>query len=569
LGSETRTADRRGGFDALIESAGDAIVTSDDDGNVLSWNAAAERIFGYPAEEIVGRSLTELMPERFRDAHRAGHGRVVRTGETKVIGSTVELVGLHADGHEFPIELSLSTWTEGDRRYFAGIIRDIGERAELVRALKVSEERLEAILRSATDAIVAADSEGRILVWNPAAEALLGHAEADVIGRSLTMIVPERFRDAHREGIARVTGGGERHLIGSTVEIAALHASGEEIPVELSLATWEADSARFYAGILRDIRERKRAEEAISRANDELAEKNEQLEALSGKLAKYLSRQVYDSIFAGRTDVRVESYRKKLTVFFSDIQGFTELTDSMEAEPLSALLNEYLSEMSQIALAHGGTIDKFIGDGIMIFFGDPDTLGEREDALACARMAIAMRDRVHVLQEQWVNERGVPRTLHVRMGINTGFCTVGNFGSEDRLDYTIVGGQVNAASRLEANAAPDQILISHETYTLIKDQIYCEPVGEIKVKGIAYAMQTYQVMAEREPEEALPPIDERAEGFSLTMDAAFLSPGAAHRARHALRHALEVLDRAAAADEGEALPAADHDHDADDGSAPA
>jgi PAS domain S-box-containing protein len=535
---------------ALVDAAADAIVTSDEQGVIRSWNEAAGRIFGYGAEEVIGESLTILMPERFRDAHGAGHARVVATGETKVIGSVVELAGLHREGHEFPIELSLSTWIvpSGERR-FAGIIRDVSERAALVEALRASEEQFEAVLRSAADAIVVADAQGTFLLCNPAAEQLLGHRAEDLLGRSLTAIIPERFHEAHRAGIERVRGGGERHLIGGTVEVAARHASGEEIPVELSLSTWETERGRFFAGILRDVRERKRAEEELRQAYEELEEKTEQLEGLSGKLAKYLSRQVYDSIFAGRTEVRVESYRKKLTVFFSDIQGFTELTDSMEAEPLSALLNDYLSEMSRIALSHGGTIDKFIGDGIMIFFGDPDTLGEREDALACARMAIEMRERVHELHEQWVNERGVSSPLHVRMGINTGFCTVGNFGSEDRLDYTIVGGQVNAASRLEANAAPDQILISHETYTLIKDAIFCEPVGEVKVKGIAYPMRTYEVMAEREPDEGLPSIEERGEGFRLTMETATLSQADAHRARHALRHALEVLDRLAAADE--------------------
>ncbi len=548
-------ADERGAsgaelLGALVDAAADAIVTSDEQGVIRSWNEAAGRIFGYAADEVIGESLTILMPERFRDAHRAGHGRVVATGETKVIGSVVELAGLHREGHEFPIELSLSTWIvpSGERR-FAGIIRDVSERAALVEALRASEEQFEAVLRSAADAIVVADAEGNFRLCNPAAEQLLGHRADDLLGRSLTTIIPERFHEAHRAGIERVGGGGERHLIGGTVEVAARHASGEEIPIELSLSTWETQQGRFFAGIIRDVRERKRAEEELRRAYEELEEKTEQLEGLSGKLAKYLSRQVYDSIFAGRTEVRVESYRKKLTVFFSDIQGFTELTDSMEAEPLSDLLNDYLSEMSRIALSHGGTIDKFIGDGIMIFFGDPDSLGEREDALACARMAIEMRERVHELQEQWVNERGVSSALHVRMGINTGFCTVGNFGSEDRLDYTIVGGQVNAASRLEANAAPDQILISHETYTLIKDAIFCEPVGEVKVKGIAYPMRTYEVMAEREPDEGLPPIDERGEGFRLTMEPTSLSHADAHRARHALRHALEVLDRLAAADE--------------------
>lgn len=125
----------------------------------------------------------------------------------------------------------------------------------------------------------------------------------------------------------------------------------------------------------------------------------------------------------------------------------------MESEGLTHLLNHYLTEMSQIALAHGATIDKFIGDAILIFFGDPETKGAKEDALACVRMAIEMRDRMQELHLLWRDSR-IERPLRCRMGIHTDYCTVGNFGSEDRMDYTIIGGGVNTASRLEASARP-------------------------------------------------------------------------------------------------------------------
>jgi len=228
-------------------------------------------------------------------------------------------------------------------------------------------------------------------------------------------------------------------------------------------------------------------------ASEEIKTKNIQLEGLSAKLAKYLSPQVYDSIFSGKKEVRVETDRKKLTVFFSDIKDFTELTDNMEAEELSSLLNDYLNEMSKIALRYGGTIDKFMGDSIMMFFGDPETKGTKDDALACILMAIEMREFIKSLRWKW-EEEGISRPLRIRMGINTGFCTVGNFGSEDRLDYTIIGGQVNLTNRLEAIAETDQILISHETYALVKDIVLCEKKEKIKVKGIAYPIQTYQVV---------------------------------------------------------------------------
>jgi class 3 adenylate cyclase len=149
--------------------------------------------------------------------------------------------------------------------------------------------------------------------------------------------------------------------------------------------------------------------------------------------------------------------------------------------------------MSQIALEHGGTIDKYVGDAILIFFGDPETKGVKEDALACVEMAVAMRKRMQELAAVW-RESGIEKPLQCRIGINTGFCTVGNFGSEDRMDYTIIGGGVNLASRLESAAAPGEIYISFETYAQIKDEFHCEKRGQINVKGISYPVETYQVI---------------------------------------------------------------------------
>ena len=165
----------------------------------------------------------------------------------------------------------------------------------------------------------------------------------------------------------------------------------------------------------------------------QIEQKNRTLESLSNKLSKYLSPQVYASIFAGKQAVRLESQRKKLTIFFSDIAGFTETTDKMESEDLTELVNQYLTEMSRVALQFGATIDKYIGDAIMIFFGDPDSLGVKEDAIACVKMAVAMQQRMHELSNEW-RDSGIENPLICRVGIHTGYCTVGNFGSEDRMD---------------------------------------------------------------------------------------------------------------------------------------
>jgi class 3 adenylate cyclase len=133
-----------------------------------------------------------------------------------------------------------------------------------------------------------------------------------------------------------------------------------------------------------------------------------------------------------------------------------------------------------------------VGDAILIFYGDPETKGVREDALACVEMAVAMRERIRDLEKLW-RQSGIENPLLCRMGIHTGYCTVGNFGSEDRMDYTIIGGAVNTASRLETLAEPGQILISYETFAHVKDKFHCEKHGKAKVKGIAYPVDTYLV----------------------------------------------------------------------------
>ena len=244
----------------------------------------------------------------------------------------------------------------------------------------------------------------------------------------------------------------------------------------------------------------------------------EKIEQLASQLSKYLSPQVYQSIFSGKKNVKIEAYRKKLTVFFSDIKGFTEITDRLEPEVLSFLLNSYLNEMSKIALKYGGTIDKFVGDAILIFFGDPETRGEKEDAKACVLMAIEMQESMKKLHNIW-EDHGIFNPLEIRIGINTGFCNVGNFGSEDRLDYTIIGGEVNLASRLESSAETGQILISQETYALIKKDIICEKKDEINVKGISHKIQTYQVVDKNiNLMKNNMILDEEYDGFTLKVD---------------------------------------------------
>ncbi|MCH8531546.1 MAG: adenylate cyclase [Saccharospirillum sp.] len=256
----------------------------------------------------------------------------------------------------------------------------------------------------------------------------------------------------------------------------------------------------------------------LKTARQELHRQSQQYRALSQKLSKYLSPQVWQTIFLGKRDVKLETQRKRLVIFFSDIKGFSEISETMEAEALTELVNTYLTEMSRIVMKYGGTIDKFIGDAIMVFFGDPESKGVRQDALACVSMAIEMRKHMKVLRQRW-RAQGIQQPLEIRMGINSGYCTVGNFGAETRMDYTIIGKEVNLASRLESSAASGEILVSHETYSLIKDKILCREKGHINAKGFSRPVAIYQVVDFRKELGARHSFTElELEGFTMSLD---------------------------------------------------
>lgn len=284
-----------------------------------------------------------------------------------------------------------------------------------------------------------------------------------------------------------------RHITAPVVRITAAAAAFEDLrfqPESLARVRRRTDElgelARTFTRMADEVQTRT---ETLDRL---VAERTSELQSVANRLAKYLSPQIYSSIFSRKGEPAATLARKNLTIFFSDIEGFTDITDGMEPERLSFLINTYLREMSDIAIAHGGTIDKFIGDAILVFFGDPETEGDRNDALRCARMALRMRDRLLELAGLW-RENGISRPLHARMGITTGFCTVGNFGSDQRLDYTVIGSPVNLAARLQTAAEADTILIAESTWVLIHNAVDTTPMGKITPKGFVRPTEYYRL----------------------------------------------------------------------------
>ncbi len=306
----------------------------------------------------------------------------------------------------------------------------------------------------------------------------------------------------------------------------------------------EEIEARHYAELLKAYIKLNKEQNRLIRLSDKSQKKlsvaNAKLANFSTKLSKYFSPEVYNSLFTGELDVKVQTQRKLLTIFFSDLEGFTELTERLEPEVLTELLTHYLTEMSKIALRWGGTIDKYIGDAIMIFFGDPASKGEKADAVNCVRMAMEMVDQLAEVRAIW-KDKGLALPLNARMGIHTGICTVGNFGSEDRLDYTVIGNGVNLASRLESNAKPNSILISEDTYLHVRSEINCSKNNTIKVKGVSYPVQTYKVeglMVDQADQFGL--TEHQIPGLSLILDQSKIENRALIRKK--IKEVLDLLE---------------------------
>jgi adenylate cyclase len=259
-------------------------------------------------------------------------------------------------------------------------------------------------------------------------------------------------------------------------------------------------------------------------------------EAMNEHLKRYISPQLYATLATASGD-RTNN-RRQLTVCFTDLSGFTALMDRLPEESITRVLNEYLNAMADIAIRYGGTVDKFMGDGVMVFFGDPETNGAKEDAIACVKMALGMRGCLAGLARRWRTE-GLDNQLQMRVGIHSGYCSVGNFGSESRMDYTAVGGVVNIASRLEASAPIDGILISSSTRALVHEAICLEPFERQQLKGITKPVETFRVLAESR-ERQLEKLDEEVPGLRVQLNPREVNVAAA---RALLELALENLSR--------------------------
>jgi adenylate cyclase len=230
--------------------------------------------------------------------------------------------------------------------------------------------------------------------------------------------------------------------------------------------------------------------ELLATGFNQMVDGLQERDKLRTTFGKYMTESVLQHLLNGKVQLGGETLR--VTVLFSDIRSFTTISESMEAHALVALLNEYFTEMVSIVMNYGGVVDKYIGDAIMAIFGAP--VPTEHDAVNAVRAAVEMRAALGRLNER-LQARGV-QPLRTGIGIHTGDVVAGNIGSEQRMEYTVIGDPVNVASRLESNTKDlgVNVLVSATTYELTKDVIEARPVRELTVKGRAEPIMTYEVL---------------------------------------------------------------------------
>jgi PAS domain S-box-containing protein len=278
---------------SVVDNVLDGIITIDSRGTIESFNRAAEKLFGYAASEVIGQNVKMLMPEPYHGEHDGYLQNYFATGHPKIIGTGREVVGKRKDGSTFPMELAVSEFTLGLRRFFTGIVRDITERKHAEEELRQAEERMRSVVDHVVDGIITIDARATVKSFNPAAEKLFGYEQSEVIGLNVKMLMPEPYHSEHDRYMQNYLATGRRKIIGIGREVVGRRKDGSTFPMELAVSEFHLGRERFFTGIVRDITQRKQLENELRQRLDDLAEadrqKNEFLAMLAHELRNPLA----------------------------------------------------------------------------------------------------------------------------------------------------------------------------------------------------------------------------------------------------------------------------------------
>lgn len=251
---------------AIVDTIVDGVITISDHGLIETVNPAAENIFGYSKEELIGQNVSMLMPAPYQHEHDGYLRNYLNTGNKKIIGIGREVTGRRSDGSTFPLELAISEMEVNGQRMFTGIVRDISQRKDTEEKLRELLARTKAILDTIVDGVITISDRGLIETVNPAAEKIFGYKLDELAGKNVSMLMPNPYRAEHDQYLNNYLSTGEKKIIGIGREVTGLRKNGSTFPLELAISEMEVNGLRMFTGIVRDISERKETEDQLRSA---------------------------------------------------------------------------------------------------------------------------------------------------------------------------------------------------------------------------------------------------------------------------------------------------------------
>ena len=413
--------------------------------------------------DVLGQYVLETMHQRDQRAMK-----VLLTGQAglEAVTYTINNAGLH--------KYIEKPWDKYDLLL---TVENLLMQYQMSAALDISRQRYERILQSMNNGVISLDFQGKITSFNQAAATILGLDYNNVVGHSYAEIFfGYPGNDEMNDTVIQVIKDWNPTVY---KEVNFTKLDGKQVPLGLMTSILK-DADDLELGVLivfHDLTEIRR------------------YTTLKNMFSRYVAKQVVDKI-ASSEELTLHGEKRDVTILFSDIRGFTSMTEQLEPTEVVATLNAYFSCMIDVIYKYEGTLDKFLGDGIMCIFGAP--IDQPDHVLRAARTALAMQRALKDFNE---DQRKQDRpTLKVGIGINSGDAVVGNVGSEKRLEYTAIGDNVNLAARLQAIAVGGQILISESTWQAIKPLATVETLEPVKIKGKERAVPIYDLRhIEEEP----------------------------------------------------------------------
>ena len=339
---------------------------------------------------------------------------------------------------------------------------DVSELKQAVERIRESEERLRSFAASANDAIISIDRNATVIAWNRGAERIFGYSEVEMVGQNLDLLIPDDLYSLHVAGVKRASVDGKHKYDDKPVEIRGLRKGGEEFPLEMSLSHWSIDGAYFFSGIIRDITEKKEADELLQLAKAET----------ENLLLRVLPAEVVERMHKG--EVNIADRFDEATVLFSDLVGFTKISALLSPQKLVENLNALFSRFDALAAANGVEKVKTIGDAYMAVGGVPKYFEGHAEAMA--DMALSMLVAVEEINT------GIDPKFQIRIGLQTGPVVAGIIG-EHRFLYDIWGDTVNMAARFESYSEPGRIHISTEMADILEPKFELESRGNMDIRG--------------------------------------------------------------------------------------